>query len=104
MAFYRNIVEGTKDGSLYKNGYALWPAKNFKITTKFIDGLRKFDFLRAMACLPKDTYILLGNHDVLVDKSYAENYAKEFGFEVQCLDANHAFTDNMNEAKRLTVE
>ena len=103
-AFYRNIVDTTKDGSLYEKGFALWPAKNFKMSQKFLAGLRKFDFLRAISRLPKQTLIIVGNNDVLVDKSYAENYAREFDFEVQHLDANHALMEKMPDAIRMTID
>lgn len=103
-AFYRNIVDSTKDGSFYKKGYVLWSAKNFKMSKKFLVGLRKFDFLRAISKLPKQTLIILGNNDILVDKSYAENYAHEFDFEVKHLDANHALIEKMPDAVKMTID
>ena len=102
-AFYSSFVEGVKDGSYYKNKYVLWPAKNFKISKKFVDGLKRFEFLKAIACLPKQTKIILGSNDVLVDASYAENYAKEFGFECCYLQANHALIEQMPQAIKLTT-
>ena len=103
MACYRSIIDSTKNGDLYKNGYALWTAKNFKISLDFLNQSREFDFVKAINCLPAKTLILLGDNDVLVDAGYAENYAKEFGFDYKILPAGHALFEDINTAIDLTT-
>lgn len=104
LACYRSIVDSTKSGSLYKEGYALWSAKNFKISNAFLEQSRNFDFVRAINCLPQKTLVILGNNDVLVDMSYAENYAKEFDFSCKVLNAGHALFEDIETAKELSVD
>jgi len=103
LACYRSIVDSTKDGSLYDKGFALWSAKNFKITLNFLKQSRNFDFLKAINCLPKDTLILLGDNDVLVNKSFAENYIEEFGFQSKTLSAGHALIEDVDNAIDITI-
>ena len=104
VACYQSIIDSTKDGSLYRNGYALWAAKNFKITETFLNQSRNFDFVRAINCLPQETLIILGDNDVLVDASYAENYAKEFNFNYKILNAGHALYEDIETAIKLSVD
>ena len=104
VACYRSIIDSTKDGSLYKNGYALWSAKNFKITETFLNQSRNFDFVRAINCLPNNTLIILGDNDVLVDSSYAINYAKEFNIDNKVLSAGHALFEDIDNAINITCE
>lgn len=104
LACYRSIIDSTKDGSLYRNGYALWTAKNFKISLDFINQSRCFDFVKAINCLPKKTMILLGNNDVLVDANYAKTYIDEFCFDGVVLEAGHALYEDIDNAIDLTVK
>lgn len=104
VACYRSIVDSTKDGSLYTNGYALWSAKNFKISLDFLNQSRSFDYLKAFNLLPKNTYILLGDNDVIVDKSIAQNYAEEFGIKYDIISGGHALFENIDKVINLTVD
>ena len=104
LACYRSIIDSTKNGTLYSDGYALWTAKNFKITKKFLDQSRSFDYVDAINYLPKNTLIILGNNDVLVDKTCAEDYAKEFGIDYKVLNAGHALYEDIENAKEITVK
>jgi len=104
LACYRSIVDSTKDGNLYKNKFALWTAKNFKISLDFLNQSREFDFLRAVACLPQKTLVILGDADVLVDKTYAETMVEEFGFDRTLLTAGHALIEDVEKAVDLSVE
>ena len=78
----------------------MWTAKNFKISEKFLSQSRQFDYLRAVSCLPKETLIILGNNDVLVDKTFAEDCVKEFGFDSKLLSAGHALLEDIDSAKK----
>jgi len=95
---YPEIHEAEISGSLEKDGYAFWKSKNWKVSKKFIDQCKSYNYKEAIKLLSNRTLILQGSNDKNVDKDYNERYAKEYNIEYKEYNASHSLFEEIDAA------
>lgn len=101
---YPEIHEAIISGSLEKDGYAYWSSKDFRVSKKFIEECREFNFKEAITCLVGRTLLLQGTNDKNVDRDYNKRFAEEYNIEYKEYDASHSLWEVIDEAAKEIVE
>jgi pimeloyl-ACP methyl ester carboxylesterase len=98
------IQAAIDNGDLERKGYAYWSSKSFRISKKFIDECREFDYKSAIAALTGRTLLIQGRQDNNVDRDYNVRFADEYGLTYKEYDASHSLWQVIDDAAKVIVD
>ena len=101
--FGKDVVKGIENGEMDKNGYCVVGAKNFKLGKRIIEECKNFspEYLTKFNNI---SLVLSGSDDVILDKSYNDEFCKKHSFKQVYLKASHSLYEEIEKAFDLIIE
>lgn len=101
--FGKDIVEAYENGSLFKDGFTVVGAKNFKFSSKMIDECKSLN-LKKYEENSRNILCLSGKNDVILNTKFNEEFCKKNNISNIYLNASHALFEEIDNAFEYTIK